>query len=245
MRRPSHAIRADSRRDGTFAGLRRPGRRTRRDAVIPSGPPDQNRGQTRLMSQHLVLLGDSIFDNARYVTGGRPAVMDQVRNRLPQGWLATLLAIDGNVISYVYQQLNVLPADASHLVLSIGGNDVLNQITILRERVSTVGKAIRVLLESRAHFQEDYLRLMAAIRDRGLPTTICTIYNPCSDDDEFQRTAVAALCLFNDAIIDSARRFGFPVIDLRVVCSQIADYANEIEPSVAGGTRSRRRSARS
>ena len=104
-----------------------------------SDPPDQNRGQTRLMSQHLVLLGDSIFDNARYVTGGRPTASTR-RETGAQGWLATLLAIDGNVISYVYQQLNVLPADASHLVLSIGGNDVLNQITILRERVSTVGE---------------------------------------------------------------------------------------------------------
>ena len=88
-----------------------------------------------------------------------------------------------------------------------------------------------------AQFQDDYLRLMEAIRDRGLPAAVCTIYNPCSDDDDFQRAAVAALCLFNDAIIDSARRFGLPVIDLRVVCSEIADYANEIEPSAAGGAK--------
>jgi hypothetical protein len=189
------------------------------------------------MSQHLVLLGDSIFDNAGYVPGGRPAVIDQVRSRLPRGWSASLLAIDGNVINYVPRQLQALPADASHLVLSIGGNDVLNQMAILRERVTTVGDALRVLLESRTRFQDDYVRLMEAIRDRGLPTAVCTIYNPCSDDDDFQHAAVAGLCLFNDSIIDSARRFGLPVIDLRVVCSEIADYANEIEPSAAGGAK--------
>ena len=49
------------------------------------------------MSSQLVLLGDSIFDNAAYVPG-RPAVIDQVRNRLRQGWRATLLARDGSVI---------------------------------------------------------------------------------------------------------------------------------------------------
>ena len=189
------------------------------------------------MSQHLVLVGDSIFDNAGYVAGGHPSVIDQVRSRLPQGWSATMLAIDGNVIDHVHQQLEGLPGDVSHLALSIGGNDVLNQIAILRERVATVGDALRVLVESRAQFQKDYFRLMEAIRDRGLPTVVCTIYNPCSDDDDFQRAAVAALCLFNDAIIDAARRFAFPVIDLRAVCSEIADYANEIEPSALGGAK--------
>jgi hypothetical protein len=41
---------------------------------------------------HVVLLGDSIFDNARYVPG-RPAVIEQVRQALPRHWQATLLAI--------------------------------------------------------------------------------------------------------------------------------------------------------
>ncbi|MGP0069988.1 MAG: SGNH/GDSL hydrolase family protein [Isosphaeraceae bacterium] len=189
------------------------------------------------MRRHLILLGDSIFDNAGYVPGGRPAVIDQVRSRLPAGWAATLLAIDGNVINYVHRQLKSLPADATHLVLSIGGNDVLAQIPILRERVATVGDALRLLLASRTQFQEDYQSLMEAIRDLGLPTAVCTIYNPCSDDDAFQRAAVAALCLYNDAIIDRARHFKLPVIDLRVVCSKISDYANEIEPSAAGGAK--------
>ena len=30
---------------------------------------------------------------------------------------------------------------------------------------------------------------------------------------------------------------GLPVIDLRAVCSEIADYANEIEPSAIGGAK--------
>src|SRR5689334_17141041 len=42
----------------------------------------------------LVLLGDSIFDNAAYVKGG-PDVVSQVRHLLPAGWTADLLAVDG------------------------------------------------------------------------------------------------------------------------------------------------------
>ncbi len=190
------------------------------------------------MSRHVVLLGDSILDNASYIPGGRPAVIDQVRSRLPEDWSATLLARDGNVIEDVLRrQLANIPADASHLVLSVGGNDVLEQIRILYEPVSTVGEALRLILESRSEFGDNYRRLIEPIRERGLPTVVCTIYNPCSDDDAFQRAAVAALCLYNDAIVDAARRARWPVIDLRAVCSEIADYANEIEPSAVGGAK--------
>ena len=38
---------------------------------------------------HVVLLGDSIFDNAAYTNGG-PDVVTQLRELLPAGWHATL-----------------------------------------------------------------------------------------------------------------------------------------------------------
>lgn len=190
------------------------------------------------MNRHLVLLGDSIFDNAAYVPGRRPAVIDQVRSRLPERWSATLLARDGSVMADVHRwQLSNIPDDASHLVLSVGGNDVLGQIRILHEPARTVGDALRTMLGSREEFAQEHRRLVEAIIGRELPTIVCTIYNPCSDEDEFQRAAVAALSMFDDAIIDNARRHRLPVIDLRAVCSEIADYANEIEPSARGGAK--------
>lgn len=190
------------------------------------------------MAGHLVLLGDSILDNASYVPGGRPAVIDQVRSRLPDGWAATLLARDGSVIDSVLGlQLSKIPGDASHLVLSVGGNDVLEQIRILQEPVKSVAEALRIMLESRLEFEEKHRGLLEALVARGLPTVVCTIYNPCSDDEDFQRAAVAALSHFNDAIVHNARSQGLPAIDLRAVCSEISDYANEIEPSAHGGAK--------
>ena len=72
---------------------------------------------------HVILLGDSIFDNARYVPD-RPPVIEQVRMSLPAGWKATLLARDGHVTSDVPAQLSGL-REPSHLFLSVGGNDAL------------------------------------------------------------------------------------------------------------------------
>jgi hypothetical protein len=189
------------------------------------------------MDKHLILLGDSIFDNAAYVQGRRPAVIDQVRTRLPQGWIATLLARDGSVIKDVHRQLGSLPRDASHLVLSAGGNDVLFEIGILEEKVGTVGEALRLLADSRDRFHQDYRQLVQAIQARGLPAAVCTIYEPQASDELFQREAISALCLFNDCIIRTAREFKLPVLDLRAVCTEIADFVDEIEPSRTGGAK--------
>ncbi len=190
------------------------------------------------MAGHLVLLRDSILDNASYVPGGRPAVIDQVRSRLPEGWAATLLARDGSVIDDVLRgQVSSIPGDASHLALSVGGNDVLEQIRILQEPVKTVAEALCVMLESRLEFEGKHRQLLDALGARGLPLVVCTIYNPCSDDEGFQRAAVAALSHYNDAILNNARRQGLPAIDLRAVCSEVSDYANEIEPSAHGGAK--------
>jgi hypothetical protein len=74
---------------------------------------------------HAVLLGDSIFDNGRYVPSG-PSVIEHLRRALPGGWLATLLARDGAGTAELARQLERLPADATHLVVSVSGNDALN-----------------------------------------------------------------------------------------------------------------------
>ena len=67
---------------------------------------------------HVVLLGDSIFDNGAYVRRGEPDVVAQLRTKLPRDWKATLCAVDGDVTAGVVRQLNRAPSDATHLVVS-------------------------------------------------------------------------------------------------------------------------------
>ncbi|MGH7552999.1 MAG: SGNH/GDSL hydrolase family protein, partial [Longimicrobiales bacterium] len=78
---------------------------------------------------HVVLLGDSIFDNGAYVPG-EPDVVAQLRALLPQGWQASLCAIDGSITRDVERQLSSVPTDATHLVISSGGNDALGSVDI-------------------------------------------------------------------------------------------------------------------
>ena len=185
---------------------------------------------------HLVLIGDSIFDNAAYTRGG-PDVVSQVRGLLPPGWEATLLAVDGSTTDHVAGQLGRLPKQATHLVLSVGGNDALMHQRILEAPASSMAKSIEALADIASDFERRYRLAIAACLDTALPLAVCTVYNGCFDDRSFQRLASATLTMFNDAIIRVAIEHALPVIDLRLVCVTAEDYANPIEPSSVGGAK--------
>lgn len=185
---------------------------------------------------HVVLLGDSIFDNAAYTQGG-PDVISQLRELLPAGWQASLLAVDGSTSEDVPWQLARLPADATHLVLSAGGNDALMHLGLFDIAVDRVAKSLSALADIAQDFEKKYRRTVTACLERGLPLTTCTIYNGCAPDKEFQRRASTALMVFNDVILRTGIEFGLPMIDLRFVCSLPEDYANPIEPSSIGGAK--------
>jgi lysophospholipase L1-like esterase len=184
--------------------------------------------------KHIVLLGDSIFDNAAYVSGG-PDVVHQLRERLPAGWQATLRAVDGAVTSGVKSQLQRLPKDASHLVISVGGNDALGQSGILEQRATSVAEALNGLAIIREQFGRSYRAMLEPVLALGLPTAVCTIYDANYPDALRQRLVVTALSVFNDCITREAFARGLPLIDLRLICDRKEDYANPIEPSVRGG----------
>ena len=185
---------------------------------------------------HIVLLGDSIFDNLAYTRGG-PDVISQLRQILPSEWNATLLAVDGARTDDVRRQLMRLPDDASHLVLSAGGNDALAHGNLLDSPAGSVAQVLGFLADAAAGFERRYRGLIGRLVGYGLPITVCTIYNGNFPDPQFQRIAATALCVFNDAILRVAFERRLSVIDLRLVCCEPTDYANPIEPSSRGGAK--------
>ena len=183
---------------------------------------------------HVVLLGDSIFDNGAY-TGGGPDVVTQLREVLPAGWRATLGAVDGATTDDFAAQLDVLPDDATHLVVSLGGNDALGHVDLLDRRAHSSAEVLAGLASAAERFEKRYRRAIDAVLSYHLPTTVCTIYNGNFPDADFQRLASTALSVFNDAILRVAFEHRLDVIDLRLVCNEAADYANPIEPASHGG----------
>jgi hypothetical protein len=187
--------------------------------------------------KHIVLLGDSIFDNRAYVFPGEPSVIEQLQAILPESWKASLLALDGSTTAGVTLQSQQVPPDATHLVISVGGNNALPYLSILPDSAQSIAEALRRFSTIQKEFEEKYFEMLEIVLKHELPTTLCTIYYPAYPDEDFQNLAVTALSTFNDCIIRAAVSTGCPLIDLRLICNEPSDYANPIEPSAAGGAK--------
>jgi hypothetical protein len=186
--------------------------------------------------KHIVLLGDSIFDNAVYVPG-EPAIIDQLRVELPGDWQATLLAVDGHVTQNVSEQLQSLPVDASDLVISVGGNDALGHAHLVND-VESEEQLTRLLKEVLPEFRRQYATMLDAVMELSLHTTVCTIYDQCPfPEAKWRQLVPVALDAFDDIIQEEAGRHDIPVIELREICSVSEDYSHlsPIEPSAIGG----------
>jgi hypothetical protein len=186
---------------------------------------------------HIILLGDSVFDNLKYVQP-EPDVLAHLRELLPGGWKASLRAVDGAVTNDVVGQLADLPADATHLALSVGGNDLLGIAGhMLWTPVSVSSEVFVLLARAMDEFESRYRIAVEACLSKRLPLVVCTIYNGNFADQEFQVMARVAVAAFNDAILRLVLEKGLVAIDLRLVCEVAADYANPIEPSAVGGSK--------
>lgn len=186
--------------------------------------------------EHIVLLGDSIFDNAPYVAAGTE-VSAQLRTLLGPDYRVSLLAQDGAVLGDMTGQvarLRNLPAPASRLVVSCGGNDVLGLVGAMQTPVGSVLQAVELLASWQAGFWRDYRRMLDVVLSQKKPVAVATIYDGVPGMAAGLRVALAP---FNDVIVREAVERGLTLLDLRVACSEPGDYSasSPIEPSEQGG----------
>jgi len=181
---------------------------------------------------HIVLVGDSIFDNAAYVEEG--AAVKLLLASVVKDVKVTLLAVDGHVTTDVPAQLSAFPDDATHVFVSCGGNDALRIVGVLEKPVASVGRALEVLTDIKEEFRQKYKYMLKAVSEKHNNIVVCTIYNKVPTIPE---KALSALALLNEVILEEAAVRKLPVIDLRVICNEVGDYStvSPIEPSEQGG----------
>lgn len=185
------------------------------------------------MAEHIALIGDSIFDNAAY-THGQPDVVAHLRHMVPAGTEASLLAADGSTtVDVVDKQIPRLPATVTHAAVSMGGNDAILHADALDFPVTSTQAALALFGERAARFEESYRTSLEEITRRVPYVAVCTIYNARLPGAEAALARVG-LMMFNDAILRVAFESRLPVIDLRLVMVDEADYANALEPSSRG-----------
>ncbi len=181
----------------------------------------------------VVLAGDSIFDNQKYVPDGQP-VSVHLDHRLPLHGHVQLIAEDGSICTDIERQLTALEDSPDFLIISTGGNDALRAKDILANPCQTVYEALGTLHATQEIFRQNYRAMLRKAKPTSKQLMVCTIYDAVPDLDPRLTTA---LSLFNDIIVKEANLASISVMDLRVVCRDPGDYSlvSSIEPSDTGG----------
>ena len=175
----------------------------------------------------LVLMGDSTLANIAHT--GPPELLEQLREVLPADWSAHLCAIDGARIDDVFGQIPTVPEDASHILLSIGGNNCIEFTHHLKSVMPNLGKALYYTDTLRVRLAQSYRRLLDEILELGKPTMVCTVYNPKLPSQGQQRIVETIIAMVNDAIIAGACATQTPVLDLRPLGVERANFVSPIE----------------
>lgn len=186
--------------------------------------------------RHLVLAGDSIFDNDGYVLG-EPGVIEQLRRSLPGTCSASKVAVDGDCIGHVAGQMANLPRNATDLIVSVGGNDARSHAALLA-KVKSADDVTSCLAGPLASFASDYGRMLEEVLASGLRVHVCTIYEDVPfADPHWRRFVPIAIKLFNDVIVAEAARREVSVLHLERICTEPDDFSDvsPIEPSCKGG----------
>ena len=217
------------------------------------------------MDKNILLLGDSIIDNRSYVLEGEldvTAHLEKLYSDHPNVSI-TNNAVDGDTM-YDLECNHIDTPDveeASHTIVSIGGNDLLHNISFLQrtsELSKIMGKDARIgkwgrrelnpsrnkvfeetYFEIIKPFTKQYETIVANLSSHRANLLLCTVYEgDLVDSDEFSdvnNSSKTMVSLFNDIVYRTANKYGADVLELREIFVGPEDYANPIEPSHIGG----------
>ena len=216
------------------------------------------------MNKHLLILGDSVFDNTLYLKPDELDGQAWLKKAIPN-YHQTFLAVDGATTHHVIKHQIKYIKDAvkangeiTDLIISIGGNNLLGDTSLLGVKTPTVMDGMSLFRSRQATFAREYGEMWDAIKST-LDDADCYpnhyvlgVYYACfkaeqdnptrrfPTDKKFQKASRLAVDCFNMEIIKSLMANDIELsnyIDLNVLFSYGRNaeyYANPIEPSSYG-----------
>jgi hypothetical protein len=191
----------------------------------PAAPP--GRGRLR----HVVLLGDALLD----AYSGIDKSPGEFENALLPGtrdqWVISV--VSAAEVERAGPSL-VLPRDATHAIIFIEGNHAIEQSGLLHGGQDAKGHNLEQLSLAADEFERTLSRLVHAAQAAQLVIMVCTMFQPGYKDPVRQRTACAALAIFNDRVTKRAAEARVSLIDLRLICNEPGDYDSPARLSRSG-----------
>ena len=189
----------------------------------------------------VVLFGDSIIDNKTYVSHGEFSVLEHLENISNYEYIQ--VAYDGHTTFDVQnKQLHLSTiVKPSHIVLSVGGNDLLQNLSYLSKGpVSNVNEAVSGIQQHIFEpLEQRFETIIEELSSQRANLLICTVYEgDLGRTDEFKDVLDSSKIMvssFNDIVYKTAKKYNADVLELREIFITSDDYANPIEPSHTGG----------
>jgi hypothetical protein len=193
----------------------------------PTAASTARRGRQR----HVVLLGDALLDAYSSIdkTPGEfeEALLPGTRDQ----WKISV--VSAAAIERAGSAL-VLPKDATHAIIFIEGNHAIEESGLLQSRPDTYGQKLEQLSLAADEFELTLARLIHVAQAARLVIMVCTMFQPNHKDPVRQRTACAALAVFNDRVTKRAAEARVSLIDLRLICNEPDDYDKPTQLSQSG-----------
>ena len=189
----------------------------------------------------VVLFGDSIIDNKSYVSHGEFSVLEHLENISNYEYIQ--VAYDGHTTFDVQnKQLHLSTIEKpSHIVLSVGGNDLLQNLSYLSNGpISNVNEAVTGIQQHIFEpLEQRFETIIEELSSQRANLLICTVYEgDLGRTDEFKDVLDSSKIMvssFNDIVYKTAQKYNVDVLELRDIFVSSEDYANPIEPSHIGG----------
>ncbi|MCB1192873.1 MAG: SGNH/GDSL hydrolase family protein [Leptospiraceae bacterium] len=189
----------------------------------------------------VALLGDSIFDNRRYVNFDHEDVEHVLKE---SGVDCKLYALDGAVIKIIPFQIEEMKKEIdsiSSVFLSVGGNDGLGALHLIQQNLSTD----EFFNSFKEQLNDLYSDIYKFKNSRNIPVHVLNIYYPCFDfagsrmleeirNPQFRDVIIQSVDRLNEVIKETATKYSFGFIDINSEFNEPQFYANEIEPSYEG-----------
>lgn len=178
-------------------------------------------------SDTIVLIGDSILNNNMYVPVGK-SVADNIK--LIHGNNIIIGAKDNATIDTCYYQLNMNNINNSEnyfVFISIGGNDILNNLLDDSKKNKTINK------NKLENLKKKYIKLVKFIEDK-YPKAKIHLLNLYFPSDEKYKKYEKSIIEWNKMIENVCLENKYSLLRIDNLLKNPSDFTNGIEPSVIG-----------